>query len=119
MRRRLALLPVLVLLIAGCMPRHGSGPSPVKCAPAPALDAQDVPVVGHVSLNSRPSSIMRGPYKVELDDRIVAEAHNDDPRAAAKVLGGIDPETIESIEMVRSDKGDIVRIRRCYAATTH
>jgi hypothetical protein len=91
----------------------------VKCAPAPALETQDTPVVGHISVDGHPSSIVRGPYKVELDDRIVAEAHNADPDAAAKVLGGIDPETIESIEMVRSDQGDIMRIRRCYAATTH
>jgi hypothetical protein len=35
------------------------------------------------------------------------------------VLRGIDPATIESIEMIRSDHGDIMRIRRCYAAATH
>ncbi|HEY2377927.1 MAG TPA: hypothetical protein VGH98_18280 [Gemmatimonadaceae bacterium] len=37
----------------------------------------------------------------------------------ANVLSGIDPATIESTEMVRSDHGDIMRIRRCHAATTH
>ena len=116
MRRRLA----LAFLVTGCMPHHATGPSPVKCPPPPALETQDVtPVVGHVSIDDHPSPLVRGPYTVELDDHIVAVVHNADQRAAAKVLGGIDPATIESIEMVRSDHGDVMRIRRCYAATTH
>jgi len=117
MRRRLALAPVLALLLTGCILHHGSGPSPVKCPPPPALEAQDAPVVGHVSLDGRPTPLVRGPYTVELDDRIVAVVRDADQHAAAKVLRGIDPATIESIEMVRSDHGDVMRIRRCYDAT--
>jgi len=75
--------------------------------------------VGHVSLEGRPSPLVRGPYRVELDDRVVAVVHDADPHAAAKVLRDIDPATIESVEMVRSDIGDVMRIRRCYAAVTH
>jgi hypothetical protein len=94
----------------------------VRCPPPPALDTpdtQDAALVGHVSLDRRPSPLVRGPYRVELDDHVVAVVHDADPHAAAKVLRGIDPATIESIEMVRSDQGDIMRIRRCYATTTH
>lgn len=121
MRRRLALAsaPVLALLLTGCIPHHASGPSPVKCPPPPALETQDAAVVGHVTLNGHPSPLVRGPYTVVLDDHIVAVVHDADQRAAAKVLRGIDPATIASIEMVRSDEGDVMRIRRCYAATTN
>jgi len=116
MRRRVAMF---ALLLTGCVLHRASGPSPVKCPPAPQLDTQDGPVVGHVSLEGRPSPLVRGPYTVELDDHIVAVVHNADQRAAANVLRGIDPATIESIEMIRSDHGDIMRIRRCYATATH
>jgi hypothetical protein len=91
----------------------------VKCPPPPPLDIQDAPVAGHVSLNGPSTPLVRGPYTVELDDHIVAIVRNADSHAAANVLGDIDPATIESIEMVRSDHGDILRIRRCYATATH
>jgi hypothetical protein len=110
---------MLALLFAGCIPHRASGPSPVKCPPAPAPDTLDARLVGHVSLDSHPSPLVRGPYTVVLDDHIVALVHNADPHAAANVLRGIDPATIESIEMVRSDHGDLMRIRRCHASTTH
>ena len=116
MRRRLA----LALLVTGCIPHRASGPSPVKCPPPPAVETQDAgPVVGRVSVDDRPSPLVRGPYTVVLDDHIVAVVHNADQRVAAKVLDGIDPATIESIEMVRSDHGDVMRIRRCYASVAH
>jgi hypothetical protein len=81
------------------------------------VNAQDAPLVGHVSVDSHPAPLVRGPYTVVLDDHIVAVAHDGDRQTAANVLRKIDPATIESIEMVRSDHGDIMRIRRCYAAT--
>jgi hypothetical protein len=100
---------------------------PVKCAPASPPDLQDAPVAGHISLDGNPTPLVRGPYTVVLDDRIVAVVRNADSKAAANVLRGVDPETIESIEMLRTPDssarypgatGDILRIRRCYAATT-
>jgi hypothetical protein len=91
----------------------------MKCAPASPSDTKDAPIVGHVRLDGEPTPLVRGPYTVVLDDRVVAVAHNADSRAAANVLRDIDPETIESIEMVRSATGDVLRIRRCYASAAH
>ena len=120
MRRRIAFAWVLVPLLSGCLFHRAGGPSPVKCPPPPpALNAQDAPLVGHVSVAGRPSPFMRGPYTIVLDNHIVAVVHDADRQAAANVLRKIDPATIESIEMVRSDQGDVMRIRRCYAATTN
>jgi hypothetical protein len=120
MRCRLALALVLPLLLTGCLLHRGGGPSPVKCPPPPAaVNAQDAPLVGHVSVNGQSSSLMRGPYTIVLDDHVVAVVHDADRRPAANVLRKIDPETIESVEMVRSDHGDVMRIRRCYAAATN
>ena len=115
-------------MLSSCLLPHKSGPSPVKCPSAPAPGAQDAPVVGHVALNGQPRPLVQGPYTIILDDRIVAVVRDADLRAAANVLRDIDPATIESIEMVRSagdtarfpgTTGEVLRIRRCYAATTH
>ena len=128
MRCCAALAVVSALLLASCLRHQSTGPSPVKCTPAPPPDLQDARVVGHVSLDGHPTPLVRGPYTVVLDDRIVAVVRNADSNAAANVLSGVDPETIESIEMLRTPEstarypgatGDILRIRRCYAATTH
>ena len=119
MRRRAALALGAAFLINGCILHHNSGPSPVKCPPASVPNAEETPIVGHVRLDGEPTPLVRGPYTVVLDDRVVAEVRNADSRAAAKVFRDIDPETIESIEMVRSATGDVLRIRRCYASTAH
>ena len=119
MRRRAALALGAALLFNGCILHRSSGPSPVKCPPASPPDAEDGPIVGHVRLDGQPTPLVRGPYTVVVDDRIVAVVRSADSHAAANVLRDIDPETIESIEMVRSATGDILRIRRCYATTAH
>ena len=119
MRRRAALALGATLLFNGCIRLHNSSPSPVKCPPAPLSATEDTPIVGHVRLDGEPTPLMQGPYTVVLDDRVVAVVHNADSHAAANVLRDIDPETISSIELVRSATGDILRIRRCYASTAH
>lgn len=119
MRRRAALALGAAFMFNGCLLHHNSGPSPVKCPPASIPNVEATPVVGHVRLDGEPTPLVRGPYTVVLDDRVVAEVRNADSRAAANVLRDIDPETIESIEMVRSEKGDVLRIRRCYASAAH
>ena len=99
----------------------------MKCPPAPPVDMQAEPVVGHVTVSAQPTPLVQRPYTIVLDDRIVAVVRNADSRVAANTLGNLDPATIESIEMVRAagdssrypgTTGDILRIRRCYAATT-
>ena len=119
MRRRAVLVLGVAVLLHGCMLHRSSGPSPVKCPPAPPPNTEDAPIVGHVTLDGQPTPLVRGPYTVVLDDRIVAVVRGADSHAAAKVLHNIDPETIESVEMVRSATGDVLRIRRCYATRAH